>query len=50
MLPPDPRIDALTPTQRTQLLTLLHRDPQEAQDFVERLTGQLTTHTDRGEL
>ena len=50
MLPPDPRIASLSPTQRTQLITLLQRDPEEAEAFVERLTGQLTPHSDRGEL
>jgi len=50
MLPPDPRISSLSPTEKAQLLTLLHRDPQEAEAFVERLTGQLTPHSDRGEL
>lgn len=49
MLPPDPRIASLTPTQRAQLLTLLHRDPQEAQEFVERVSGQMLPHSEAGE-
>ena len=50
MLPPDPRLDALTAKQKTQLLVLLQRDPQEAQEFVERVSGQVLPHSDRGEL
>ena len=50
MLPPDPRLASLSPTEKTQLLSLLHRDPQQAEEFVERLTGQLTPHSDRGDL
>ncbi len=50
MLPPDPRLDALTPKQRTKLLVLLERDPQEAQEFVERVSGQVLPHSDRGDL
>jgi uncharacterized protein YnzC (UPF0291/DUF896 family) len=50
MLPPDPRINALTAKQKTQLLVLMERDPQEAQEFVERVSGMLLPHTDRGDL
>ena len=50
MLPPDPRIASLSPTQKAKLLTLLHRDPQEAQEFVERVSGQVLPHSDRGDL
>lgn len=50
MLPDDPRISSLTAKQKTQLLVLLERDPQEAQEFVERVSGMVLPHSDRGDL
>ena len=50
MLPDDPRIAELTPKQKTKLLVLYKEDPQGAQDYVERISGMVLPHSDRGDL